>query len=406
MHSNHPLAILGAAPVFTEPLHVGRPNIGNRARLLERINDILDRCWLTNNGPYVQAFERRLQKYCGVAEVVATCNGTIALEILMRAVGLKGEVIVPSFTFVATAHALQWQEIKPVFCDVDPITHTLDPARVEELITPNTTGIVGVHLWGQPCDTDALEAIAKRHNLRMIYDASHALGCTHQGKQLGGFGAAEVLSFHATKVLNTFEGGAILTNDRALAEQMRLMRNFGFESKDQVTFLGSNGKMSEVSAAMGLTGFGSLDDFFDANLRNHEIYTDGLRSHPGLRVLQAPEGEQSNHHYAVIEVNAEEAGLSRDQLVQVLEKENVLARRYFYPGVHRMEPYRSYQPQAHLVLPVTEALCASVMTIPTGQGVEAADAHSIVKIILSALHRAEEVAAACRTQGEASAIEE
>lgn len=173
------LAIFGGPPAFTEPLHVGRPNMGDRERLMGRIEDILDRRWFTNNGPYVQAFERRVQEYCGVQECVATCNGTIALELLMRAVGMQGEVIVPSYTFVATAHALQWQEIRPVFCDVSPETHTLDPNRVRELITPNTTGIVGVHLWGQPCEVDTLEAIASEHDLQLIFDASHALGCTH-----------------------------------------------------------------------------------------------------------------------------------------------------------------------------------------------------------------------------------
>lgn len=391
VYSLQSLAIFGGNPAFAEPLHVGRPNIGERNRFLERVGDIFDRRWLTNSGPYEQAFERRVRKFCGVRECIATCNGTIALELLMRAVGMQGEVIVPSYTFVATAHALQWQEIRPVFCDVDPQTHTLDPVRVRELITPNTTGIVGVHLWGQPCDIKSLEAIAQEHNLQLIFDASHALGCTYQGKSIGGFGRAEVFSFHATKVLNTFEGGAIVTDDPALAKKLRLMRNFGFESKDRVVYLGSNGKMNEVCAAMGLTGFESLDGFIERNRANFEAYRKQLEPLNGISLLQPRTGERSNHHYVVVVVDPERAGLTRDELIKVLEKENVLARRYFYPGAHNMEPYRSGQPMAGLVLPVTDKLSATVMTLPTGQAVDSEAIERIGDIVQMALANAESV---------------
>jgi dTDP-4-amino-4,6-dideoxygalactose transaminase len=390
-HSQPSLAIFSGHPAFDKPLHVGRPNIGDRSRFLERVDDILDSHWLTNSGPYEQAFERRVREFCGVRECVATCNGTIALELLMRAVGMKGEVIVPSYTFVATAHALQWQEIRPVFCDVDPQTHTLDPVRVRELITPNTTGIVGVHLWGQPCDIDALEEIAQEHSLELIFDASHALGSTYHGKPIGGFGRAEVFSFHATKVLNTLEGGAIVTDDPALAEKLRLMRNFGFESKDQVVYLGSNGKMNEISAAMGLTGFDSLDDFIERNRVNFEDYRKQIEPLKGISFLPMPEGERGNYHYVVVVVDPERAGLTRDELIKVLEKENILARRYFYPGVHKMEPYRSGQPMAGLVLPVTDQLSATVMTLPTGQAVDSETIERIGGIVRMALANAESV---------------
>lgn len=379
-----PLAICGAKPAFTEPLHVGRPNIGDRKRLLERIEDVLDRRWLTNNGPYVQAFERRIAEHCGTAECVVTCNGTIALEILIRAVGMQGEVIVPSFTFVATAHALQWQEIKPVFCDVDPATHMLDAERVEELITPNTSGIIAVHLWGRTCDTEALQAVADRHGLPLIYDASHAFSCSRGGRMVGGFGRAETFSFHATKFFNSFEGGAIVTDDPELAEKMRLMRNFGFQGKDTVVYLGSNGKMPEVCAAMGLTSFDAMDEFIDVNKRNHDAYRAGLATLPGIHMLPFPEGERCNYHYVVLEVDEADAGLTRDELVKVLEAENVLARRYFAPGAHLMEPYRSFQPQARLVLPETERLSERVMTLPTGQTVTPEAIEAIARVIETA----------------------
>src|ERR1700693_1241208 len=196
------LAIFGKAPTFTEKIHVGRPNVGNRQALLSRINDMLDRNWLTNNGPYVQEFEQRLAAYAGVRHCLAMCNATISLEIAIRAMGLSGEVIVPSFTFIATAHALQWQEITPVFCDIDPRTHNLDPAQVEKMITPRTTGIIGVHTWGRPCDIESLTAIARRRKLQLLFDAAHAFGCSFNGKPIGGFGSCEIFSFHATKFFN------------------------------------------------------------------------------------------------------------------------------------------------------------------------------------------------------------
>ena len=198
------LAIFGGPPAFSEKLHVGRPNIGDRQRLLERINNQLDRRWLPNSGPYVEEFERQVSQTVGSKYCIATCNGTVALEIAIMAAGLTGEVIVPSFTFIATAHALQWRGITPIFCDIDPHTHNIDPRRVERMITPRTTGLLGVHLWGRPCDAGALAEIARRHDLRLLFDSAHAFGCSYRGQMIGNLGDAEVFSFHATKVFNTF----------------------------------------------------------------------------------------------------------------------------------------------------------------------------------------------------------
>ncbi len=325
---------------------MGRPNLGNRDRLFERISDMLDRNWLTNDGPYVREFEQRIAQFTGVRHCVAMCNGTISLEIAIRALGLTGEVIVPSFTFVATAHSLQWQEITPVFCDIDPKTHNIDPVQVESLITPRTTGIIGVHTWGRPCDIEPLEAIARRRNLQLLFDAAHAFGCSHRGKAIGGFGHCEIFSFHATKFFNTFEGGAVVTNDDALAAKLRLMRNFGFSGNDNVIYIGTNGKMTEVCAAMGLTSLESVSEFMSVNRRNHLAYSRGLAGIPGLSLLSYDESEIANWQYIVLEVEEGEQLLTRDELVEVLTAENVLARRYFFPGCHRMEPYRSYFPHA------------------------------------------------------------
>ena len=382
------MAILGGQPAFAEKLYVGRPNIGDRAAFLARVNDMLDRRWLTNDGPFVQEFEQKVAERVGVRHCVAMCNATVALEIVIRALDLTGEVIVPSYTFIATAHALQWQQITPVFADIEEHSHSLDPAAVERMITPRTSGIIGVHLWGRPCDIEGLSDVAQRHHLTLMFDAAHAFGCTHGGVPIGNFGAAEVFSFHATKFCNTLEGGAVVTNDDRLAQKMRLMRNFGFAGYDRVIYIGTNGKMTEVCAAMGLTSLESVDEFIERNCLNHSAYRRELDGIPGLSVMAYDERERANYQYIVLEVDGPAAGLTRDELVGVLFAENVLARRYFFPGCHRMEPYRSYFPHAALVLPETERLCGRVVVLPNGTSVDEPAISQICQIIRTAVSNA------------------
>jgi dTDP-4-amino-4,6-dideoxygalactose transaminase len=391
-------ALLGGNPAFAEPLHVGRPNVGDRERLFERIGAAVDSRWLTNDGPLVREFEQAVAAALDVPHCVAMCNGTVALEIAIRAAGLHGEVIVSPFTFVATAHALQWQRIKPVFCDIDPGTHNIDPERVEELITPETTGILAVHLWGRAAPVDALTEIAGRHGLRLLFDAAHAFGCSHGGRMIGGFGAAEVLSFHATKVVNSFEGGAIVTADDRLAEVARLMRNHGFAGYDLVTHVGTNGKLSEVGAAMGLTSLESAAEFVAANRRNHEAYRSGLASLDSVELLAFDSAERCNWQYAVIELG-DAAPLSRDELQQVLWAENVHARRYFYPGCHRMEPYRSLFPEAAERLPHTDRVARRVLALPTGTSVTPEAIATVTGLIGRAMTDADRLRGAFGTAG-------
>jgi dTDP-4-amino-4,6-dideoxygalactose transaminase len=388
------LAIFGGQPAFSVPLHVGRPNVGNRSRLVERINDTLDRLWLTNDGPCVLEFEKRIAKLVGVSHCVAMCNATIALEIATRALGMSGEVIVPSFTFVATAHALQWQGITPVFCDIDPQSHTIDPKKAEQLVTPRTTGILAVNLWGNPCDIEALEEIATRRQLKLLFDSAHALGCSYKDRMIGGFGNAEVFSFHATKFLNTLEGGAVVTNDSALAQRIRLMRYFGFTNYDKVDTIGTNGKMNEFSAATGLTNLESMNDFIEVNRQNYKLYARELADIKGLTLVTYDDNEKCNYQYIVLEVDAASAVVSRDQLMQVLHSENILARRYFYPGCHLMEPYRSNLPAPDL--PETDRLSGRVLSLPTGTSISAADIKTICGIIRMVVANGPEVAGKIR----------
>ncbi|MFZ5571361.1 MAG: DegT/DnrJ/EryC1/StrS family aminotransferase [Thermodesulfobacteriota bacterium] len=379
-------AILGGTPVFPEKLHVGRPNILNKAALLTRINQMLERCWLTNNGPLVQEFEQKITDITGVKHCIAMCNGTIALEIVIRALGMTGEVIVPSATFIATAHSLQWQGVTPIFSDIDIHTHNLDTAKIERMITPRTTGIIGVHLWGRPCDIEALTDVANRHGLKLIFDAAHAFGCTYKGKMIGNFGNAEVYSFHATKFINTFEGGAVVTNDDHLAQKIRLMKNFGFAGYDNVIYIGTNGKMSEISAAMGLTSVESMDEIISANRTNYHLYQHLLEAIPGISLISYNKKERMNYQYIIIEVDEKAAGIARNRIVEILHAENIIARRYFFPGCHKMEPYRSYFPHAGLLLPETEKLLDRVISLPTGTAITEEHIRKICATLSAIIH--------------------
>lgn len=385
------LAIFGGKTEFSEPLFVGRPNIGNREKFLEYVNQILDTCWLTNAGPLVAEFELRIAELLGVKHCIAMCNGTVALEITIRATRMKGEVIVPSFTFVATAHALQWQEITPIFCDIQPGTYHIDPSSIERMITPKTTGIIGVHLWGQPCNIELLTEIAERHQLQLIFDAAHAFGSSYKGKMIGNFGKAEVFSFHATKCLNTFEGGLIATNDDKLATQIRLMKNFGFAGYDYVVDLGTNGKMSEICAGMGLVNLDAFSEIIEHNHRNYLHYKKELVDVPGISVLNYDEKEKNNYQYIVLDIDERKAHLSRDQLLKILHQEKVLARRYFYPGAHRHEPYVSYFPHAGMLLPETERASERTLCMPTGTSIGAEEIEKMAELLKFSIKNSSEI---------------
>lgn len=383
------LALLGGAPSFPATLHVGRPNVPEgaaRTRLLGQIAEILDRRWLTNHGPVVEVFEQEIARMTGARHAIAVCNATQGLQVAAHACGLTGEVIVPAFTFIATAHALRWIGLQPVFADVAAATHTLDPTQLERHLTPRTSALLATHLWGTPCETAALEAFAARHSLQVLYDAAHAFGNAHAGKMMGTFGRAEVFSFHATKFVNAGEGGAITTNDDELAARMRRAINFGFADFDCVAELGTNAKLSELAAALGLASLAQMGEIIAANRANYETYRAGLAGLPGVRLLPHSTTEARNFQYVILEIA--EAALSRDELLEVLWAEGVRARRYFYPGCHRMEPYRSQPGAAQVALPVTERLAETVLALPTGTSVSCADVAHICKLIGLALAHA------------------
>lgn len=367
------------APLFPEPLHVGRPNIGDRAAFHKQVDEIFERKWLTNNGQCVQELERRLCERLNVKHCIPVSNGTAGLEVAMKALDLSGEIILPSFTFIATAHMVQWLGLKPVFCDIDPVTLNMDPEQAERLVTEKTSALLGVHLYGRPCDVQGLQAVCDRHGLRLLFDAAHAVSCSHGGKMIGNFGACEVFSFHATKVFNTLEGGAVATNDDALAERIRKMINFGFAGMDEVVELGINAKMNEISAAMGLVNLDALNDFIDINRRNYLQYQAELTTIPGLKLIPFNMEEKNNFQYVVMRV-LPDYPLSRDELLERLHRENVRARRYFWPGCHQMEPYHTLQPSAGKRLLITESISSELIVLPTGQSMNPSDIQAFLDL--------------------------
>lgn len=363
-------ACLGGHPAFPSPVVLGAPVIPDRDRFFRRVESVLDRRQLTNGGPMLREFESRLCGYLGVRNVVAVCNGTMALQIMAKAAGLTGEVIVPAFTFIATAHALSWIGLTPVFADVDEGTHTLDPDSVERCISPRTSAILGVHLWGNVCDVGELQRLADRHHLKLLFDASQAFGSGRDGRSVGGFGCAEAFSFHATKVMHCFEGGAITTNDDVLAEACRLQRNFGFAGFTDIRCCGINGKLDEISAAAGITNLEAVDQVLENNSLKFQYLRRVLNGIPGLTVLQGRSSSEWNAQYAVLKIDGDQFGLSRDHLLQVLRAEGVFARSYYVPGCHRAPPYDVNPGHCPVDLPITEDLLQNVIQLPTGPAIE------------------------------------
>jgi dTDP-4-amino-4,6-dideoxygalactose transaminase len=373
------LAIFGGLPLYLKPLHVGQPVIENRDLLLSDFDSVMRSGQLTNNGPRLKEFEAAVCRITRTRHCVATCNATVALQIAARALRLTGEVIMPAFTFIATAHAMEWIGLTPVFADVDPLTHTLDPASAEACISSRTSAILPVHLWGHVCHTQTLRDICDRHQLRLMFDSSHAFGCQHHETAVGGFGELEVFSFHATKFVHAFEGGAIVTNDDEIAERCRRLRAFGIVGLTEISDVGTNGKMHELSAAAGLRSLMSMPERMTTNAVNRLTCIEQLRTIPGLSVLPVPDGDVTNGQYLVVCVDEDRFGLSRDQLIRILRTEGVFARSYFAPGCHRAEPYVRADAGVHVrvALPVTERLSQTILQLPTGPAVSIQDIRSM-----------------------------
>lgn len=363
--------------IQNKTLYVGQLNTPNVDEIVEEFRGVFERQFYTNHGPLVDRFENEIQKSLGVKHCIAVCNGTIGLMVAARTMLNGGEVIVPAFTFPATVHALEYAGCTPVFCDVDPETHNLSIETVEPCLTVRTVAILGVHLWGNPCPIEALEDFAGAHSIRVMYDAAHAFGCEHNGRKIANFGTFEVFSFHATKILNCGEGGCLTTNCDETAAALRTARNFHAEHTFVDVPLRINAKMSEAQAAMGLVSLRHFETFRNANAHRYNFYRDALNNVEGLDLIPLGENGASNYQYVVVQVDANRFGMDRDTLVNALADDNVIARRYFHPPLHRSEPYSDEFSQ----LPATEMLCDTLMQLPSGDMVETNDMQRIVELL-------------------------
>lgn len=345
------------------------------------LQDIWNRKWLTNNGHYHQELEKALCEYLKVPYISLFTNGTLPLITALQALRITGEVITTPYSFVATTHSLWWNGIKPVFVDIDPVTGNLDPDKIEAAITPRTTAIMPVHVYGQPCDTKRIQEIADKYGLKVIYDAAHAFGVEVNGESILNAGDMSTLSFHATKVYNTIEGGALVMHDEATKKRIDYLKNFGFAGETTVVAPGINSKMDEVRSAYGLLNLKQVDAAIEARHKVADQYREALRNVSGIRVMEDVPGVRHNYSYFPIFIDAEKYGMTRDELYFKMKENNVLGRRYFYPLISEFSTYRGLESAKPENLPVATRLADSVICLPMYQDLLEVDVDKIIKIV-------------------------
>lgn len=352
------------------------------------LQEIWDRKWITNNGHFHQELEHALAEYLGVEYISVFTNGTLPLITALQALRIQGEVITTPYSFVATTHAIWWNGLKPVFVDVDPITGNIDPDKIEAAITPRTCAIMPVHVYGTPCDTERIDAIAKKYNLKVIYDAAHAFGVQKDGVSILNAGDISTLSFHATKTYNTIEGGALICHSAEMKQQIDYLKNFGFAGETEVVGPGINSKMDEIRAAYGLLNLKHVDAAIAARKRVAEKYVEVLRNVKGISLyapivnsLIASSPHSLNYSYFPIFVNAVEYGMTRDELYENMKKNNVLGRRYFYPLISTFSPYSAYPSAAVENLPNAHMLADTVVCLPMHHSLSEEDVKQVIDCI-------------------------
>ncbi|MGH2791302.1 MAG: DegT/DnrJ/EryC1/StrS family aminotransferase [Actinomycetota bacterium] len=361
LHNGKP-ATFGGRPAFETKLPLARPQIADPARLAATIQQILEGGMLTN-GPFVEELEKRTAEYLGVNQCVAVSSCTAGLMLILRASELSGDVIIPSFTFAATAHGVAWNGLRPVFADIDPRTLTLSPESVERVVGVRTSAILATHIFGTPCDIEGLNELASHNGIRLYFDAAHAFGSSHNGRAIGGFGNAEVFSLTPTKMVVAGEGGIIATNDEILAERCRMGRDYGHPGDYDCRFVGLNARMSEVHAATALHSLEDLDERVDRRNELVEIYRAALSSVPGVSFPSVPAGDRSTFKDFTVLIDEPLFGLSADELARALEAEGIETRRYYAPAVHTMTAYRSLAATSG-DLRETEWATERVLTLP------------------------------------------
>lgn len=347
----------------------------------ELLKDIWNRKWLTNNGHYHQELEAAMAEHLKCPYISLFTNGTLPLITALQAMRITGEVITTPYSFVATTHSLWWNGIKPVFVDVDPLTGNLDPDKIEAAITPHTTAIMPVHVYGTPCDVERIQQIADTHGLKVIYDAAHAFGVEVNGQSILDWGDMSTLSFHATKVYNTVEGGALIVKNAATKKHIDHLKNFGFTGETSVVAPGINSKMDELRAAYGLLTLKMVDEAIAQRQAITQQYREGLATTQGIRMLEELKGVRHNYSYFPIFINEQQYGMSRDELYFKLKEKGILGRRYFYPLISEFETYKNLPSASPSMLPHAHQLAKSVICLPIYAGLETQSVAQIIDII-------------------------
>ncbi|WP_438312407.1 DegT/DnrJ/EryC1/StrS family aminotransferase [Sporosarcina sp. FA9] len=364
-----------------EPIYVTRPLLPSLQKLNSQFSEVWDSKWLTNNGLQQKRLEKQLKDYLNTENIVLFNNGTMALLLGLKSLNLAGEVITTPFTFPATVQALDWNGLTPVFCDIEPDTLTIDVTKIEALITEKTSAILGVHVFGNPCDVLKIQEIADKYDLKVIYDGAHVFGTMIKGKPIGSFGDMTMFSFHATKLFHTIEGGALTFKDQSLVMKLNQLKNFGLVGQEEVVLPGLNAKMNEIQAAIGLETLKLVDE---ERARRHEIkieYEQHLANVPGIRVITKLEDENSSYQYFVIEIDECLFGQSRDWLLEQLQQYNVFSRKYFYPLCSDFAWYKHLKSSQPKNLPQAQKTVKGVLSLPYYGELELTSVLTICEII-------------------------
>lgn len=366
---------------MNKKITVTQPSLPPLEEFIPYLEKIWENKWLTNNGPFHQQLEKELAEYFGVKYISLFANGTLALVTALQELRITGEVITTPFSFVATAHSLWWNNIKPVFVDIEPNCFNLDPEKIEAAITPQTTAIMPVHVYGNPCDIEKIQKIADTYGLKVIYDAAHAFGVKIKEESILTFGDLSVLSFHATKVYNTFEGGAIVCHDEKAKKRIDYLKNFGFAGETTVVAPGINSKMNEVQAAFGILQLKYVDEAIKKRKLIAETYREGLRDVKGISFLNDIDNVKHNYSYFPILVDKEKYGMTRDELYEKLKENGIYGRRYFYPLISNFSTYKSLKSADKINLPVANDIAEKIICLPIYRNLAVNESEKIIENI-------------------------
>ncbi len=362
-------------------INVTQSFIANPNKLGDGIVEILSGEQLTNDGPHLQSLEKNLKSYLNIQNISLFCNGTIALLTALKALNLKGEVVTTPFTFPATIHALEWLGLTPVFCDIDHKTMCIDAEKIENLITEKTSAILGVHVYGMPCDVIKIKEIADKYNLKVIYDAAHSFITKIDGKSIGLYGDISMFSFHATKLFNTIEGGALVYNDNRLTDKLFLLKNFGIRNQESIELPGINGKMNEIQAIVGIENLNGLEVEIKKRKEIFELYNEELSNIKGVKLLEYPKNTTPSLQYYPIRIDENVTGTNRDKIYEKLKKENIFSRKYFYPLCSNYECYNNLPSAKKELLPVANKVSDEILCLPFYGDIDKEIIRKICKIV-------------------------